>query len=552
MNARTIAARRRAAVRVRRAVNKSDAVWDRDDAWRLITGGGPTDAGVSVTHRSALGYPPLWRATNLIANAVGKLPLYAYKRGEQDSRERAKTHAAYPLLRRKPNPLMTAGVFKRTLTLQAQLDGNGYAWIERNGFGDAIALWPLQPSDTYPVVECVGLVRRLWYITRDSEGRERKVAPRDILHIKGPTYDGYMGLSVLEIMKEALGLGMAARKFATLFFGQGLNARGFLMVPHRLSDTELQKLREQWPKMEAGLSRSHLPVVLHGGLDFKPTQVNPDKAQALQTRQFEVREVSNITGVPPHYLGDDSRTSYNSLEMESQSFLDNAVDPWLLVWEEECDDKLLSEEEKESESHYVEFLRDALLRVDAKTQTDINYRERESGVSSVNDILKRKNRPPIGPEGDVRHVPQNWGILTAEAPAEQAPADEGQSAEQLEAALRNLAEHQAGLLVRSEADQVLRAAKRESNFVNWMVRYYEAHERKIATALAPVLRVVNPGGDPSSPAAKLALEHVRASREELLAATDGDPAGFVGRIEVLTARWESDRAATLAANILGA
>src|SRR5690606_12994001 len=120
---------------------------------------------------------------------------------------------------------------------------------------------------------------------------------------------------------------------------------GFLVVPRRLDDKELSKLREQWPKMEAGLKRAHLPVVLHGGMDFKSNQVDPDKAQALQTRQFELREVSNITGVPPHYLGDDSRTSYNSLEMESQSLLDNAIDPWLQVWEEEADDKLLSEEE---------------------------------------------------------------------------------------------------------------------------------------------------------------------------------------------------------------
>ncbi len=48
--------------------------------WASIFGGGETDAGVSVTPRTAMGYPPLWRAISLVAGDVAKMPLQIFRR----------------------------------------------------------------------------------------------------------------------------------------------------------------------------------------------------------------------------------------------------------------------------------------------------------------------------------------------------------------------------------------------------------------------------------------------------------------------------------------
>jgi len=68
--------------------------------------------------------------------------------------------------------------------------------------------------------------------------------------------------------------------------------------------------------------------------------------------------------LPPHKLGDSSRTAYNSLEQENQSYLDEALDGWFVTWESECFIKLLTEDQKRTDSHVVEFVREALLRAD--------------------------------------------------------------------------------------------------------------------------------------------------------------------------------------------
>lgn len=534
----------------------SNSVFDRPEAWSPISATGASSAGVVVNHRSTLGYPPLWRAVNLIADAVAMVNLYLHERHEND-RPKAYGHPAYRLMAKAPSPFVDSGTFKHTLMLHAQLDGNGYAWVERNGHGDPVALWILDPSTTYPVVEVTGLGHRLFYLTRDSSGTERKLGAHDVLHIKGPSYDGYMGLNVIDVMRQALGLGIAARQFSTLFFEQGLNAKGFIMVPGKLSPDELNRLREQWPKIEAGLRRAHLPVVLHGGMDWKPNQVNPDDAQAIETRQFEVREVANITGVPARYLGDNSATSYNSLEMESQEFLTKSVDPWLRRWEQQCDAKLLSDDMPLPAPFYFEFQRDDLIRVNRKELAEITHWERQDGIVSVNDVLRRKNQPIIGPEGDVRHVPMNWSILTdkiLEEPGEKSgptepPEDDGGNADdQRESAIVAMAEHRAGILIRSECDQVCRAAKREANFIAWAEKYYASHKAKVAGEASLLMDVCLSSGSPED----IAEAYAASRLSELLAAADGDPAGFVDRVESLCETWKSEQVAGLARNMMGA
>jgi hypothetical protein len=84
-------------------------------------------------------------------------------------------------------------------------------------------------------------------------------------------------------------------------------------------------------------------------------------AQMLESRAFDAREIANVLGVPPHKLGDPSRTAYNSLESENQGYRDDTLGPWFAAWEQECDAKLLTEAEKEAETHCAQ-VRPAAVR----------------------------------------------------------------------------------------------------------------------------------------------------------------------------------------------
>jgi phage portal protein BeeE len=70
---------------------------------------------------------------------------------------------------------------------------------------------------------------------------------------------------------------------------------------------------------------------------------------------------------------------------------------------------------------YIEHDLDGLLRGDIKSRFDAYRLGRESGIYSVNDIRARENEPPIGPEGDLHHMPANW-IALGPGSVPQAPA----------------------------------------------------------------------------------------------------------------------------------
>mgnify|MGYP000373199529 CR=1 FL=1 len=397
--------------------NRIEFALNSPEAREFLVGTQSTVAGVSVTAQTAMKYPPYWRAVNLISSDVAKIPLHLYQAGD-GNRTRAVEHPGYPLLRRNPNEYQTAGVFKKTLQFHKLHFGNGYAYISRDRNAKPLDMTILSPTDTVPVMTERGL-----FYTTNIGSEQLKFPARDVFHLKGLSFDGLIGYSVIDLMADALGLGIAAREYGARFYGQGSNASGILMIPGNVNKDVAKNIIKDWNEMATAMTRAHKVAVLQGGVTWQPTTIDPQKAQAIETRQFEVREVSNITGVPPHKLGDDTRTSHNSLENENQSYLDDCLDHHLCNWEEEAGDKLLTEQEKADDSHYFEFNRAALLKTDIKTRFEVYNIARGIGVYSANDIRRKENEEPIGEQGDVYLVPANMFNAQDVADGKHTPPD---------------------------------------------------------------------------------------------------------------------------------
>jgi len=107
-----------------------------DHLWRSISLGGDYPAiraksGAKVTARTAMGYPPLWRAVNLIANSVAGLPFDVFRRQRDGGKRVDYRHPAQALLDRSASQFVNAYTFRRTMTTLALLHGNSYASIDR-------------------------------------------------------------------------------------------------------------------------------------------------------------------------------------------------------------------------------------------------------------------------------------------------------------------------------------------------------------------------------------------------------------------------------------
>ncbi|MBP7638134.1 MAG: phage portal protein [Kiritimatiellae bacterium] len=452
-----------------------------DPASIELYGGGKAYSGVYVTRRNALQVAAVWRAVNLISRDVAKLPLYVYRR-KTAGKVRATDHPAFALLRRKPNDYMTALTFTQTITAHAMLQGNGYAWIERDGGAAPISLQLLDPER----VQILRAGKIMLYRYRLESGGHADIRPEDMLHIHGLGYDGVQGYSVVEYGANSLGLSMAADEFGGRFFSNGATPTGILEHPGQIGKNALEALRKSWQDAQAGLSNAHKAAILEEGMKYHAIGISPRDSQLLELRQFEVREIASWFGVPPHKLGDTTHTSFASLEQENQAYLDDALDGWLVIWEAECWEKLLTEDQKRRESHTVEFLREALLRADLSARANY-YRTSLAGAPwmSVDEVRARENMPPIGGEKEsaIQYPTNNFGDAE-KAPAPEPPAGpekppKRDAAEALAQARSGLAEESARMLARLRAD-----AKKAGNLTDWLKTVEERHGHVLDAALS--------------------------------------------------------------------
>lgn len=352
----------------------------------------------STGYLEALGHPAIWKACQLLCSDVAKIPIDLYEIKEDGSREKIREHPAIKILRHKANTGLSGFSFRKTLTLHALLLGNGYAWIARN----PRTLQPEKITILDPIA-----TRRLddgnWETT--IKNAKVVISDEDILHIKNLSWDGVTGLEPLKIMSSAIQLELGVLDFAQAFFKKGYGLFGFLKTEKTLSPKEVARIRDEFKQGYSGQKGSHEFAILHGGLEFQPLTVEPEKSQLVQSRDVGLRNIANMFGISSHKLGDPTKTSYASIEAENADYLQTCLDPWLIEWESECNLKLLDQETEGD--MYFEHNRNAIMRTQFNERVDGYGKLISMGVLSPNEAreLENLNRRE---NGDSYYVPANW------------------------------------------------------------------------------------------------------------------------------------------------
>lgn len=373
--------------------------------------GTPTASGANVSQETSMNLSAVYCAVNLISDAIKALPLFTYRRLDNGGKEPAREHPVYRLLHRAPNPEMSPSRFKKLMTAWALLWGSGRAEIERNGFGQPIALWPIHPSRVYTVRDDNGdLVHRVF-----GPGGAVDIPDHDVLNVMGLSDDGLSGLSVVAKARESLGIASTAENYAARFYKNNAVPPAYLTTPNRLRPEGRKQLRNAWQGMHGGSRNVGKMALLDNGIEIKTLSMPHEDAQFLETRAFQIVEIARWFNLPPHKLKDLSHATFSNIEHQSLEYIGDSVMPWAVDWEEECDRKLFSE--FEGDHLFTEFLFDALLRSDAKTRNEAFQIQRMNGILSANEWRAKENmNPQPGEQGNVYLVPLNMTPATEYTP----------------------------------------------------------------------------------------------------------------------------------------
>ena len=156
------------------------------------------------TTNKAMLLSTVYRCVDVISDAVAQLPLEPYYINDSGYKEKFIKHPTYYLLNKEPNQKMSRFTFIKTLIVSTLLKGNGYAYIERDTKGDAMALHYIQP-------DYVTITEQKDGIRYNVVGIKGLVEPCNMIHILNFSYNGITGISTLEHAKQTLGLATDSR-----------------------------------------------------------------------------------------------------------------------------------------------------------------------------------------------------------------------------------------------------------------------------------------------------------------------------------------------------
>ncbi|RHB90660.1 phage portal protein [Parabacteroides distasonis] len=342
--------------------------------------------GGGSSRKPAMTLAAVYRCVNVISESVAQLPLDTFKKDNEGYKSPYVGHPAYDLLREFPNPDMTRFTFLKTLVSSVLLNGNGYAYVDRDEYGNALSLQYI-PSGLVSVVYITvdGIPRMRYQVT----GFKSLVEPSDMIHVLNFSYDGITGVSTLTHARNTLGISSSAEDYAKQFFSDGGGVMGILSFDTKLRDGQKEEIKKAWADM---VSNGGIGV-LEANSHYQSVSINPSDAQMLETRQFNVIDICRFFGVSPVKAFDLSKSSYSTVEATQLAFLTDTLAPLLENIELEMKRKVF----RPSEISYVEVKFDTsnLLRADKAAQATFMKTMYEMGGMTPNEARRMMDMPKV-------------------------------------------------------------------------------------------------------------------------------------------------------------
>lgn len=278
--------------------------------------------------------PVVYRCARLLGEAAAAVPLVLQVAGRE--------HDEHPLLAllARPNPREAGPAFLEAVYGHLTLAGNAY--IEAVGLDGVVReLYALRPDRMKVVPGANGWPAAYDYTvgadtvrfdqTRMVAGRGADGVP-PVLHLKlfHPVDDHY-GLSPLEPAAEAVDLHAAAGHWNKALLDNAARPSGALVYSGPpgggLTDAQFERLREELESQFQGAANAGRPLLLDGGLDWKPLSLSPREMDFLSVKAGAAREIALALGVPPLMLGLPGDATFSNYAEANRAFYRQTVVP---------------------------------------------------------------------------------------------------------------------------------------------------------------------------------------------------------------------------------
>lgn len=271
----------------------------------------------------------VYRCVRLVAEAAASVPLCVGRNGKCEAGDPARG------LLDNPAPGQTLTEILETAYGYLQLAGQA---VLHTALIDELpgAIYALRPDRVQPVYSREGRLIR-WEV--ESAGVKRSYAidpltgksPILSLTLFHPT-DDVSGFSPLAAAAQAVDTHNAGGVWNKALLDNSARPSGALIYKgaggaDHLSDEQFDRLKAELDGVHTGPRAAGRPLLLEGGLDWRPMGLTPSDMDFIEARREAAREIALALGVPPMLLGIPGDNTYSNYREAQLALWQDTVRP---------------------------------------------------------------------------------------------------------------------------------------------------------------------------------------------------------------------------------
>jgi HK97 family phage portal protein len=351
-------------------------------------------SGSAVTPETCFKSPTVQAIVTAVSRRISSTPVHIYQVGESNGQETKTKLPSHPVanLLRAPNDWQSSVDYWQDLASCLIRYGRYIAVKGRGQTGPIRKLFPVSPGAVSIEQESV---------TSLSSGIKFRINneyyPMSKVHyIRGPARDFINGDSIVENIRNAIGLEIACEEYGATFFNNGAlpllifkyiqGSRGFK------TPEDEKKFIEDFQKTFSGGNR-HRAMLMPVGIELDTPKIENDKSQFLETRKFYQTVIAGAWGVPQHLVGNLENGHYNNVEQQDKDFTLNVIMPYIRAIESAMERDLLTQQDRIN-GIIIRFNMDATLRASFQERQAGLQIQFQNGVISPNEWREIEGKNP--------------------------------------------------------------------------------------------------------------------------------------------------------------
>jgi HK97 family phage portal protein len=279
----------------------------------------PRDA-VSLTRTGFSGNPVGFRSVKLIAEAAAALPLVL-----QDKVQRFDTHPLLSLIQ-SPNDAQGRAELMEALFGQLLLSGNAYVEAVSGEGSVPLELHVLRSDRMSVVPGADGWPVAYEYAVGGKKHRFGVGDISPICHLKSfHPQDDHYGFSPMQAAAMAVDVHNSASRWSKALLDNAARPSGAIVYrgaegQGTMSPDQYDRLVNEMESHHQGARNAGRPMLLEGGLDWKPMGFSPSDMEFQKTKEAAAREIALAFGVPPMLIGIQGDATYGNYQEAHRAF----------------------------------------------------------------------------------------------------------------------------------------------------------------------------------------------------------------------------------------